>query len=340
MEFACYSSWDQLPANAERLFARAERHSLFFSRGWFETLHRHGLDPGQRLVLACALDRGRVVAALPLRLKDAGSWHALSTFHTSLFSVLLGDTAPQPAAQCLADGLARLPVGSLRIEPVADDDRAIDLLQQAMTARGFEVQRLSHFMNWSHPLHGESFERYFSARPSQLRNTILRKRRKLRREHDLEFRLYADAPPDHAMRDYLSVFRASWKDGERFPGFVPALVDMAAKAGWLRLALLHIDAAPAAAQIWFVAHGRASIFRLAYDERWQRYSPGSLLTAFMMEHVIDRDRVTSLDFLTGNEGYKQDWMSERRERMRLVFTRQAAGDSRSTGVARLLRWFS
>ena len=42
----------------------------------------------------------------------------------------------------------------------------------------------------------------------------------------------------------------------------------------------------------------------------------------MMEQVIDRDGVTSLDFLTGNERYKQDWMSERRERCRLVFDRQ------------------
>jgi hypothetical protein len=298
------------------------------------------LDPGQRLVLACALDRGRLVAALPLRVKDDDSWHALSTFHTSLFTLLLCETAPQHAVQCLADGLAQLPFDSLRIEPVADDDHAIELLRQAMTARGFEVQRLFHFVNWSHRLHGQSFEQYFSARPSQLRNTIVRKHRKLQREHDLDFRLYTDAPPDRVMQDYLSVFRASWKDGERFPGFVPALVDMAARAGWLRLALLYVDESPAAAQIWFVAHDRASIFRLAYDERWGHYSPGSLLTAFMMEHAIDRDRVRSLDFLTGNEVYKQDWMSERSERVRLIFTRRAATAPRSAGATRLLKWFS
>jgi hypothetical protein len=340
MEFACYSDWNQVPANAEQLFTRAERHSLFFSRGWFETLQRHGLDPGQRLMLACALDRGRVVAVLPLRVKEDHGWHALSTFHTSLFSVLLRENAPEPAVHCLADGLVQLPFDPLRIEPVADEDRAIDLLQQALTARGFEVQRLFHFVNWSHRLHGQSFEQYFTARPSQLRNTILRKRRKLQRDHDLDFRLYMDEPPDRVMRDYLSVFRASWKDGERFPEFVPALVDMAARAGWLRLALLYIDASPAAAQIWLVAHDRASIFRLAYDERWKHYSPGSLLTALMMEQVIDRDRVTALDFLTGNEGYKQDWMSERRERMRLVFSRRRADVHRSAAVTRLLKWFS
>lgn len=36
-----------------------------------------------------------------------------------------------------------------------------------------------------------------------------------------------------------------------------------------------------------------------------------------MEHVIDTDQVEEIDFLTGNEAYKQDWMSERRERFAL-----------------------
>ena len=33
----------------------------------------------------------------------------------------------------------------------------------------------------------------------------------------------------------------------------------------------------------------------------------------MMEHVIDVDQVEEIDFLTGNDAYKQDWMSARGE---------------------------
>ena len=32
-----------------------------------------------------------------------------------------------------------------------------------------------------------------------------------------------------------------------------------------------------------------------------------------MEYVINTDKVVEIDFLTGNEAYKQDWMSHRRE---------------------------
>ncbi len=43
-----------------------------------------------------------------------------------------------------------------------------------------------------------------------------------------------------------------------------------------------------------------------------------MLTAKMMEHVIDVDRVDVVDFLSGDDGYKKDWMSHRRERWGLV----------------------
>ena len=66
---------------------------------------------------------------------------------------------------------------------------------------------------------------------------------------------------------------------------------------------------------------KASIFRLAYDEAWKRYSPGSILTAYLMQYVIDIDKVEEIGFLTGNEAYKQDWMSERRQRWRLVLVK-------------------
>ena len=37
-----------------------------------------------------------------------------------------------------------------------------------------------------------------------------------------------------------------------------------------------------------------------------------------MQHVIDTDHVEEVDYLTGDDAYKQDWMSHRRERIGLV----------------------
>lgn len=336
MEFVCYNDWGQLPASADNLFARAEQDSLFFSRRWFENLAANGLEDDQQLLLACVVDGDSVLAILPLRTHHSGSWHALSTYYTSLYTLLLAGHDQQAMIDCIAEGLDRLGFETLRLEPVAHDDPALAQLQQAMAARGIECHRTLRFINWSHRLRGQSFAGYLAERPSRLRNTIDRKRRKLQREHDCEIRLITADDLDQALNDFSAVYKASWKGGERFAGFTPALVSTMADAGWLRLAILYIDGRPAAAQIWFVVHGKASIFRLVYDEAWQRYSPGSILTAYLMEHVIDADRVESLDFLTGNERYKQDWMSERRERWGLVFVR--LHESKPSLFGRLLGW--
>lgn len=119
------------------------------------------------------------------------------------------------------------------------------------------------------------------------------------------------------MSDYYAAYSASWKANEQYSGLVDGMVDGFSKPGWSRLAILYIQGRPAAAQLWFVLHRKASIFRLAYDETWRQYSPGSILTSYLMEYVIETDQVEEIDFLTGNETYKQDWMSERRERWAL-----------------------
>ncbi len=338
MEFVCYTDWEQLPPSADRLFDRGEKDSLFFSRRWFENLAANALDDDQRLLLACVVDGDSVLAILPLRTHRNGNWHALNSYATSLYTLLLLQENQRAILNCMAEGLGRLAFQSLRLEPVAQDDPALDKLQQAMKACGFDCHRFFRFINWSHRLRGQSFEQYLAERPSRVRNTIDRKRRKLQREQGYEIRLYTNKDLEQAVADYNTVYKASWKTGERFTGFVPALANTMARPGWLRFAILYIAGQPAAGQIWFVVHGKASIFRLAYDEAWQRYSPGSILTAHLMEHVIDADKVESIDFLTGNERYKLEWMSERKERWGLVFWYAHEPKPRARPLSRLLEW--
>ncbi len=128
---------------------------------------------------------------------------------------------------------------------------------------------------------------------------------------------------------------------EQFGGFVDGLARSFSTQGWLRLAVLYIEEKPVATQFWFVAHGTASIFKLAYDEAWKKYSPGSILTRFLMEYVIDIDRVEEIDFLTGNDAYKQDWMSERREHWGLYCAKSRQSRSRADQISDTLkRWLN
>jgi hypothetical protein len=342
MEFVCYSHWDQLPQSVDQLFTRSEKESIFFSRTWFENLLRNGLEAGHSTLFACVQEGDEVLAILPMSADEGGHYQSLKNLYSSLYTLPLAEGRQREILACLVEGLRQLPLKYLQMDPVAELDRTMELLQEAFEASGYSCQRYFRFYNWVYKTNGKIYADYLAERPGKVRSTIQRKQRKLAREHSYRIRLFTADDLDQGLDDYLAVYNASWKAHEQFPGFVEGLAAAFARRDWLRLAILYIDNAPAAAQFWFVAHGKASIFKLAYDQAWKQYSPGTILTAFLMEHVIDIDRVKEIDFLTGNDRYKQEWMSERRERWRLCcFTTQTTQNLRhrlSALFPTLLKW--
>jgi len=316
MKFVCYSDWDQLPESANALFVQGDKDSIFFSRPWFENLST-ALNDDLSMIFFCVVAENKVLAMLPLVKTSGNNFLSLKHSYGTHYSVLLADQkhdqAQQQILSCLVQGMDQLPVRSLLLEPVADKDCRIVDLQAIMEIAGYRCERYFRFYNWIVRLQGQSFMDYMAARPARLRNTICRKKRKLEREHGFEIRLFTGADVPQAMPDYYAVYSASWKANEQYVDFLNGIVEGFSNPGWSRLAILYVKGQPVAAQLWFVHCGKASIFRLSYDEAWKKYSPGSILTQFLMEYVIDIDKVEEIDFLTGNESYKQDWMSERRE---------------------------
>lgn len=314
MEFICFPDFEQLPESANALFEKTSKDSIFFSRPWFENLVNTALEDHLSLLLACVIETDRVVAILPMERQTGEHWVALSHLYSSLYTLLLVEENQAEIIQCLVQGLNQMPMLSLRIAPIAEDDHKMQMLQLSMESEGFECYRKYRFYNWIYRLQGQSFKDYMAERPSRVRNTIIRKQRKLEREHSYNIRLFNDQDLQHGLTDYNTIYKASWKAHEQFNGFIEGLARTLSESGWLRLAVLYIDDKPAAAQFWFVLYDKASIFKLVYDETWKQYSPGSILTSYLMEHVIDTDKVEEIDFLMGNDAYKQDWMNQRRQR--------------------------
>lgn len=317
MKFNCYSNWDQLPKNSQTLFSAYEKDSLFFSREWFENLVETALEDDQSLLLVCVINGNDLLAILPLITRDNREWSSLCHLYSSLYTVLLTENDQQEILTCLCQGLKELPFDYLTLDPVADDDCNINSLQQTMETSGFSCYRNFHFYNWFHQTQGQTFTDYMADRPARVRNTIARKKRKLEREHSVEIRLHIDSGVEQALANYHDIYKVSWKANEQYEGIVKGFTNRVSKTRWTRLAILYVNDKPVAAHLWYVVHRKASIFRLVYDQDWKQYSPGSILMSYLMEYVIDIDKVEEIDFLTGNDRYKQDWMSERRERWRL-----------------------
>jgi Acetyltransferase (GNAT) domain len=107
---------------------------------------------------------------------------------------------------------------------------------------------------------GRSYKEYLESLRSSVRNIARSKNKKLERtgRARIEVTVGRDGL-EAAIRAYEKVYAASWKVAEPFPQFVPGLIRTCAEMGWLRLGVAYIDDEPAAAQIWIVHNGTASI---------------------------------------------------------------------------------
>jgi CelD/BcsL family acetyltransferase involved in cellulose biosynthesis len=324
---AVYEDFDSLPASSAALFQRAAAGAgIFLSLPWFQTLVRYGLEHASLHVYALQSEAGdETRALLPLsrpapanRFFPVRRLAAAANYYSPVFSPLVaGDTNPCDSllalAKDIASGAERCDIVS--IFPMDRDSPLFASTLSAFLAAGMAIQPYHCFGNWYLQVNGRSYDAYAATLPPRLRNTLKRKGQQLGIANRLRMEIITGGDKlDEAIAAYETVYRASWKPPEAHPQFMPELIRTCAREGWLRLGIAWIDGEPAAAQVWMVGDGVASIYKLAYDQRFIRYSVGSLLTAHLMRHVIDLDRVTEVDFLSGDDPYKQDWMSHRRER--------------------------
>lgn len=118
---------------------------------------------------------------------------------------------------------------------------------------------------------------------------------------------------------YYEVYSKSWQKKEGIgPTFHRDLAKIAARNGWLRLGFLFQNGLPIASQFWITCADTSFILKTVYDQNYKKYSAGKILTTEMMKYVIDVDRVKIIDYVQGDESYKQDWTPRRRERKGLL----------------------
>lgn len=343
------SAW---PADVESLFMAAENERIGMGSDWYQNLIGSGLpsDSGVRFYV---LRRNRVpVAALPLLLRDAPNkaLSALANFYTTLFAPALAGTEGTPALTLLLRAAItdNGPLQRLEFGPMDPQGKAMICLRAALKANGLATFDYFCHGNWYLPV-STDWPSYLQQREGSLRSTVRRMEKKLRAEQACIEVLSDPLDVERGIAAFDHVYARSWKRPEPFPGFMPGLIRLCATRGWLRLGLVSLAGQAIAVQLWIVANGRAEVYKLAYDEAFKAFAPGTVLTARLMQHVFEVDKVTEVDYLIGDDSYKAQWMSERRERWGLIAynprtvagligcLREAAGRGLKAARARLLR---
>lgn len=292
---------------------------------WYSTFAEFLLEPPQRLQLLGLRDPDLgPIALLPLRscetkqgMFTVNSLESLSNYYTAYFAPVVDPRADLAAvSQRLVAALQSLRSDWSRIDltPLAEDHPLLAACDTLKT-NGCRVQRYFRFGNWYLEVAGRPFAEYFAGMPGRMRSTLTRKAKKLDARSDVRIEIVTTPERvDAVMDDYERIYSLSWKQAEPHTDFIRAICQRFARAGWLRLGVVYIGERPAAAQIWYCYRGTTSIFKLAYDPEFSDASPGSVLTLRLMQHAFEQDHVSVVDYLCGDDEYKKDWMSHRRER--------------------------
>jgi CelD/BcsL family acetyltransferase involved in cellulose biosynthesis len=296
VNIALYEDLDAVAADAAGALDRAARPSLFARLAWFRLLADHCPPEGRLAVL-----RGRDGARQAwLFLAMSG---AKATAYAAWYSLRFDAIGDDDVMTSLAADLRRRGIAEVELAPIEDPVPLRDAFRKA----GWRVAVTEKTGNWRIATEGMDFDAYWASRPAQLRNTAKRKAKAA----GLDIQIY-DRFNAAAWADYEAVYRASWKPEEGSFPFLRALAEQEGEAGTLRLGIARKDGRPVAAQLWLVEHGEATIHKLAYAEEAKSLSPGTLLGMAMFRHVLDEDHVRAIDYGTGDDGYKKDWMAERR----------------------------
>jgi hypothetical protein len=326
-------SFDALPKPFEDIFSGLMPAGFFSSLPWFRHFAETVLSPNNSVRIYgvnSAQPVEGLALALPMRQEIPGPGKiglrrliALGNYYTPLFNPVTPGRSG--CTQADLDSLARA-IATERpkwdvvdLHPLQAEGPLFDGILNAFSAAGMMAASYFCFGNWYLEVNNRSYREYHDTLPSRLRNTIRRKSGRLAKTGRLRIEIITN---DDRLADTVAafeqVYNSSWKTPEPHPQFIPGLIRICAERAWLRMGIAYIDDEPAAAQLWIVHEGIASIYKLAYDERFSAESVGSILTARLMQHVIDIDKVRQVDFLSGDDPYKRDWMSHRRERRGII----------------------
>ena len=329
LEAQRYIGWDHLPSSYSVIFQDAGYSNFFLSYPWFQNFD-NTIVSADECVRIYGVEEpnaaNKPLAALPVShmcrnksLLYPKIMGGLSNYYSSYFAPVLSRDCKDVSA------ILRVIVHSLWtdralwdvlcFQPLDNTSIIFSLLLQTLKEMGIITQTYFCFGNWYLDVSGQSYGDYFKSLPKVLKKNIPYMSRKLDRTGRVRFDLITGEEGfEQALSDYEKVYNASWREPEPYPTFIRGLAQLCMKNKSLRLGLIYLDDEPAAAQFWIVHGSVALIYKICYDERFSKLSVGTILTARLMQHVIDIDQVQEVDYLSGDDAYKQNWMSHRRER--------------------------
>ncbi len=322
-----HAQLEALPDTGRALFGA----DFFATLAWYRTVTGAALPEGHAPLFVTVSSGPAVLAVFPIRTGGGGA-AALTTPYTCLWRPLLAPGLDAAARQAvwLGFGAWCRAFGTVRLDALDAADAGA--IAAGLKRAGIVPLAFDHFGNW-HETGIGNWPDYLAARPGELREALRRRGRRLLKQGGRFSIVTSPHDVEAGIAAYEQVYAKSWKTPEPFPHFNAALMRACARDGSLRLGLLHQGDAVLAAQFWVVRGPWAAVLKLAHDEAAKSLSPGTVLTGFMIEHLLTQAGVSTLDFGRGDDPYKASWTTRRAQRVGLVL----ANPARPGGLAAISR---
>ena len=318
-----FAHYADLPPAARTLAEEFSATNPFMCGRWLSEFEARLLKANERACYVVVDDGTAPCLILPLII-ETHRWlgvpkvRAMANFYTNIYSpvtsaALAGDDDPETIADVLIDyvvaAFPRAPM--VELSPLRGESRLYTAMLNAFALRGYATRRFAKTANWHEPFTAPpDYSDYLARRPGQLRSTLKRKARLLERETVARIEITGPGGDiDTALADFERIYAESWKPEESNPDFIRTMIGVLIAEDRARTGVLYVDDEPAAAQIWLQIGNHWGVFKLSYRPRFAKYSVGSLLTARMIEEFLQMPDTRCIDFLSGDDGYKADWVS-------------------------------
>ena len=168
-------------------------------------------------------------------------------------------------------------------------------------------------------LAGLDWEAYMATRSRNMRSQLGRRRRKLERDHEVVYRASDAQHLEGDLNTLVELHLGRWAArggsgalNDTSIAFHRRFSLAALERGWLRLWIVEIDGAPAAAWYGWKIGDRYAYYLAGFDERYSDSSLGMLTLAHTIEAAI-ADGATTYEMLLGDEEFKLRFADDARE---------------------------
>ena len=249
-----------------------------------------------------------VIGLAPLQLKGDRASFIGSTDVCDCLDFIVAAGREGEFFEVLLDHLNQQGITNLDLGLLRADSTVLTGLVQVAENRGCKVSTSSEDITLELDLPA-IWEDYLGLLNGKQRHEVKRKLRRLYEAGDVNLRVVEDAAeiPQH-MPTFFELFKMSGNEKAAFmtdqmTSFFRTLAGAMAKSKILKLYILELDDAPAAAALCFDFNATLHLYNSGFDPRFNALSVGSLCNVLSIKDAIQSGR-QKYDFLKGAETYK------------------------------------